>query len=364
IRTFSKESSGSGSDASDCSDTECESSESDELNDGLRIENRQSSIPSIIRHAVNVHDTEPELSDVQVNDCFDDSDVGNIGYGERPGRNVGDIGYDERPDRNLPRVMVPWHDAEGMLAERSTDHNSEIESNSSCDQSISGDDDATGQISTDNSNEDGRSDGENGYDNCLPLFKDSSLSVPEFNAILLALKQRHNFSNLALDSILKMFQICLPEESNLPYTSSYLFEQKIEKQLMYTSTKYLTCMSCQTLLTSDLLCENQICTHYRECEKGEDSSVFYTVDILPELKRLIPESWESIKKFTENFDHTPGVYKDIIDGSIYQKQYREVWKTGSFPITIYWHLGGAPAFRSNSISIKQHLSLANSEFYR
>lgn len=75
----------------------------------MRIENRQSSIPSIIRHAVNVHDTEPELSDVQVNDCFDDSDVGNIGYDERPGRNVGDIGYDERPDRNLPRVMVPWH---------------------------------------------------------------------------------------------------------------------------------------------------------------------------------------------------------------------------------------------------------------
>lgn len=175
-----------------------------------------------------------------------------------------------------------------MLAERSTDHDSEIESNSSCDQSISGDDDATGQISTDNSNEDGRSDGENGYDNCLPLFKDSSLSVPEFNAILLALKQRHNFSNLALDSILKMFQMCLPEESNLPYKSSYLFEQKIEKELMYTSTKYLTCMSCQTLLTSDLLCENQICTHYRECGKGEDSSVFYTIDILPELKRLIP----------------------------------------------------------------------------
>jgi hypothetical protein len=50
--------------------------------------------------------------------------------------------------------------AEEMLAERSTDHDSETESNNSHDQSISEDDYIIGQISTDDSNENGGSDGE------------------------------------------------------------------------------------------------------------------------------------------------------------------------------------------------------------
>ena len=45
--------------------------------------------------------------------------------------------------------------AEEMLAECSTDHNSETESNNSHDQSISEDDYIIGQISTDDSNENG-----------------------------------------------------------------------------------------------------------------------------------------------------------------------------------------------------------------
>ena len=87
-----------------------------------------------------------------------------------------------------------------------------------------------------------------------------------------------------------MFQMCLPEGSNLPYKSSYLFQKKIERELMYTSTKYFSCMSCQ-VLASDLLCENPECTNYQECGKREDSSVFYTINILPELKRLIPDNF-------------------------------------------------------------------------
>ncbi len=176
-----------------------------------------------------------------------------------------------------------------MLAEGSTDHESETESDSSHGQSISEDDYIIGQISTDDNNENGGSD--DIHNNYLTLFKNSSLSMPEFNAILLAVKQRHNFSDMALDSILQMFEMCLPEGNNLPYKSSYLFQKKVEKELMYTSTKYFTCMSCQTLLASNLLCENPECTNYQECGKGDDSSVFYTINILPELKRLIAGSF-------------------------------------------------------------------------
>ena len=53
------------------------------------------------------------------------------------------------------------------------------------------------------SDSDGRntSDEENVIKNALPLFQDSSLSASEFNVILLALRQRHNIANIALDSI-------------------------------------------------------------------------------------------------------------------------------------------------------------------
>jgi hypothetical protein len=120
----------------------------------------------------------------------------------------------------------------------------------------------------------------------LPLFQDSSLSVSEFNAILLALRQRHNIANIALDSMLKMLELCLPKGSKLP-KSSYIFEKETERELEYVSTKYVTCTNCQTLLTKDFLCENRTCNYHQRYASGENSSVFYTIDILPELKRLL-----------------------------------------------------------------------------
>ena len=82
-----------------------------------------------------------------------------------------------------------------------------------------------------------------------------------------------------------MLHICLLDGSKLPL-SGYLFEWENEKELAYSSTKYITCKSCQTLLTNDLLCENEQST----CNgtSGDDSSIFYIIDILPELRRLIP----------------------------------------------------------------------------
>ena len=92
---------------------------------------------------------------------------------------------------------------------------------------------------------------------------------------------------------LKMLHMCLPDGSKLP-KSSYLFEQENEKELKYNSTKYITCMSCQTLLAEDLLCDNQQCNCYRISAEGENSSVFYIIDILPELKRLISGSIQGV----------------------------------------------------------------------
>ncbi|XP_028403523.1 uncharacterized protein LOC114526207 [Dendronephthya gigantea] len=61
--------------------------------------------------------------------------------------------------------------------------------------------------------------------------------------------------------------------------------------------------------------------------------------------------WDIIKRFTEAYHHTHDIYKDILDGKLYQSQSTEVRRDGHFPITLYWHVDGAPAFRSNSASI-------------
>ena len=69
--------------------------------------------------------------------------------------------------------------------------------------SMSNEDDCIEENFSDDSNDMADNADEDNTSECLPLFQDSSLFVQEFNAVLLALKQRHNLSNLAFDSILK-----------------------------------------------------------------------------------------------------------------------------------------------------------------
>lgn len=58
-----------------------------------------------------------------------------------------------------------------------------------------------------------------------------------------------------------------------------------------------------------------------------------------------------MRKFLQNFVHVPGFYKDVIDGSVYQENSAHIKQDGSFPISLYWHLDGAPALKSKSVSI-------------
>ena len=91
---------------------------------------------------------------------------------------------------------------------------------------VQSEEDSLEEVFSDDSNKfAGDLDDENVPNLCLPLFFYNSLSVCKFNALLLALKQRDNISNLALDSILKILHMCLPDGSKLP-KSSYLFEQE------------------------------------------------------------------------------------------------------------------------------------------
>ena len=57
------------------------------------------------------------------------------------------------------------------------------------------------------------------------------------------------------------------------------------------------------------------------------------------------DNWIEMKGFVDNFVHQPGMYRDILDGKVYQEQRTIIKQAGYFPITLYWHLDGASAMK-------------------
>ena len=58
-----------------------------------------------------------------------------------------------------------------------------------------------------------------------------------------------------------------------------------------------------------------------------------------------------MRNFVDNFVHQPGIYRDIMDGKVYQEHSTIIKVGGYFPITLYWHLDGAPALKSKNMSL-------------
>ena len=66
---------------------------------------------------------------------------------------------------------------------------------------------------------------------------------------------------------------------------------------------------------------------------------------------FLTEHWDEMKSFVNDFVHEPGVYRDVMDGRVYQEQSASIKDDGYFPITLYWHLDGAPALKSKNLSL-------------
>jgi hypothetical protein len=129
---------------------------------------------------------------------------------------------------------------------------------------------------------DSDSDGEQSTE--IPLYNDSPISSDEFRSIFLALQQKHNFSSAATNSILKLFQVSLPPGNKCP-RSSYKFEAELSG-LSYSYTKTFTCQQCQHVLDNSF-CTNMDCSQYEDIGMGENSSVFYIIDLVEEIKVFI-----------------------------------------------------------------------------
>ena len=124
------------------------------------------------------------------------------------------------------------------------------------------------------------------------LCDGSALSTKNFQGMFLALTQKHNLSSQAMDSILKLIKLALPEGNNCP-VSGYQFERSLS-DLGFSFTKYITCCECQRPLERDV-CMNVECRNAGTQAKGDESSTFYVMDLLPEIKRLISGTYIKMK---------------------------------------------------------------------
>ena len=116
------------------------------------------------------------------------------------------------------------------------------------------------------------------------LHEGATISQNNFKGSFLALSQRHNLPSKAVDSILKLIKMSLPEGNKCP-TSSYMFDKSLA-DIGYSYVKYITCWKCQNLLENEL-CVQADCSKSGSNGNGQDSSTFYVIKLLPELKSLI-----------------------------------------------------------------------------
>ena len=118
----------------------------------------------------------------------------------------------------------------------------------------------------------------------VPLYDDAPVSCQEFRNMLLALQQKHNFSSSATNNILKLFQVTLPSGNKCP-SSNYKLENE-HSVLSYSFKKTTTCKKCQHILDENL-CTNTECCLYENDGLGENSSLFYVIDLAEEIKVFV-----------------------------------------------------------------------------
>lgn len=120
-------------------------------------------------------------------------------------------------------------------------------------------------------------------DNAENLYVGSSIKNASFDALLLALSQKHQLSDAALNDFLKLFKLALPEENNVA-SSSYTFHKRNEQcTLEYSHVR--VCPEClEKVLETDLVCRNNSCDMVGE---KVDPIGFFTLPLKPQIQRLI-----------------------------------------------------------------------------
>lgn len=117
-----------------------------------------------------------------------------------------------------------------------------------------------------------------------PVCQGSSIRRTTFEATLLALSKKRNFSKSARTDILKFLGTFIPKP-NIP-SSNYTFEKMLVKVMNIQYTRYELCVGCSTTINEGK-CPNRNCVNFNRQLNDHKIEVCYFIPIKDQLQRIL-----------------------------------------------------------------------------
>ena len=186
------------------------------------------------------------------------------------------------------------------------------------------------------------------HDNEKVLYNESNTSVKELGITLLSLKFKHKMSEAAVDDILKIFNLVLPEENSCPKSSKTLAQQ-IECDKNITIYKICTEEECQKIQS-----QSNITTNCEQCNNKELIE-FAVYGLIEQLKTVLNNpsyvtqlrNSNNIRKFKSLDQQFP--INSALDGSIHLNLPLD--NDNEITISLNINTDGAPLIKSRNFSM-------------
>jgi len=176
------------------------------------------------------------------------------------------------------------------------------------------------------------------------LFPDAPVTLNETLVMVLQFTLKHSLSEIALDDLLKMFTLVLPQNHQLD-DSKYLFH-KFFQELEHDIKFRYYCERCTRPLT-----ETDPCDHCKEKFENKFRKFMIEVPLESQIKKLFQhrEFYDGLSyPFTRKKTSVDSI-DDFIEGEIYQKYATFFSEFGN--VSISWNTDGIPIFKSSKFSV-------------
>ncbi|WAQ94314.1 hypothetical protein MAR_006785 [Mya arenaria] len=184
---------------------------------------------------------------------------------------------------------------------------------------------------------------------CPNSIYNSQITKKEHELAILTFSARHNLSDAALEDLLKLVNLYLPE-SNLVETNIEVLKERCGFNGTFLKS-HTFCNICKNILKSGKdTCSTPNCPGKTPSLKTK--SFFMTADLKVQLQEILtrPGVWESIKD--ERSKPTHSSFSDITDGDAYTALKLEgCFLSNSDNITFTMFTDGVPLFKSSGVSM-------------
>ncbi|XP_060589045.1 uncharacterized protein LOC132744372 isoform X2 [Ruditapes philippinarum] len=178
------------------------------------------------------------------------------------------------------------------------------------------------------------------------VIDSASVTFHDLAVLLLSAKSKFNLSAVALNYIIKITALILPEDRRLLNSLNQLYSYVNEKDT--DVRKHFYCGFCQFYIGMDQSTESQCCP---SCNKLNNYEYFVEIPLENELKGVVERNLKHLSYRDEkNTDHN--CITDVYDGELYKKH----MKDGGFlqdnnNISLLGNTDGVAVFKSSSFSV-------------